>query len=772
MFNKRRIVVFGVVLLFLMGFVSAGFWGDFWGEITGNVVSDGDLLLHYDFEDSVDDVSGNGKGGVNNGITFVDGISGKAGSFGGGYVGMPLFDFDASDEFSVSVLVKPLEGGNREVIQRSSAGCGNWFIRVGDAGASMAVVDSSCREARIRYNSDLDDGEWHLLTLVYDGAGKLSGYVDGVKFGEVSNAGLGGSLFRSSPVNSAVGIRGDGDYFFIGRIDEVKIWSGALSSLQINDAYDEYFAVTPTPVENVCCEKTNDGGFCQQTLEEECDSDFRFSSALCSDAIYCQLGCCINDTNGIFNKNTLEANCLESSGMRWENVANCSVPGADLGCCVLDDGGAYTTEAACDIFSAQSGASVDFRSGSSKLECDSIIGPWYCIDSDKGENSYVYGEVNIGPISFGVSRDQCAVGSSDDTSAVDSCSGDNCYVWEYYCASSQDSSSSSKTIKCLNGCEDGACIGEDDNIGYCEKSGFDCVSSSECSDGLIRNDYFCSGLDDVCCDVGAKSYVGSWACEIKPAVCPPHGTQTEVCQRYNGELGRRETKEAKLDCSPGACSGCYVPKWFKALDNNKCIPYGFRFEKKVGAVGFVERREHTTLRGENEDYVLNVLSEENAVLTLFGRGGIKINYTLVEKEELEVEIFTGRGLGTFSIYVEDINYIEGGESDVEAVIFAKYLGERIDVLNAYCDADGTVNVQRGDWEKCQNNYECDSNLCSGHECTGINVMIASVSGYKSLGVRIVCRLGSIFGLTNYDECVVGYLGDDYVDAESSSVKGA
>ena len=160
------------------------------------------------------------------------------------------------------------------------------------------------------------------------------------------------------------------------------------------------------------------------------------------------------------------------------------------------------------------------------------------------------------------------------------------------------------------------------------------------------------------------------------------------------------------------------------------------------------------------------------MLTLFGRGGIKINYTLVEKEELEVEIFTGRGLGTFYIYVEDINYIEGGESDVEAVIFAKYLGERIDVLNAYCDADGTVNVQRGDWEKCQNNYECDSNLCSGHECTGINVMIASVSGYKSLGVRIVCRLGSIFGLTNYDECVVGYLGDDYVDAESSSVKGA
>ncbi len=47
----------------------------------------------------------------------------------------------------------------------------------------------------------------------------------------------------------------------------------------------------------------------------------------------------------------------------------------------------------------------------------------------------------------------------------------------------------------------------------------------------------------------------------------------------------------------------------------------------------------------------------------------------------------------------------------------------------YCDIDGELQVQKPDWASCQNSYECDSNLCSGGECTGINQMIKNVSKF-------------------------------------------
>ncbi|MBT3397384.1 hypothetical protein HOA55_00040 [archaeon] len=82
-------------------------------------------------------------------------------------------------------------------------------------------------------------------------------------------------------------------------------------------------------------------------------------------------------------------------------------------------------------------------------------------------------------------------------------------------------------------------------------------------------------------------------------------------------------------------------------------------------------------------------------------------------------------------------------------------------LSSYCDIDGKIKPQREDWTACQNSYECESNLCSGGECTGINQMIQSVTGFKSIGVKLLCRFAGIFAIEDYEQCIYNYLGEGF-----------
>jgi len=61
------------------------------------------------------------------------------------------------------------------------------------------------------------------------------------------------------------------------------------------------------PAFNVCCEKTNEGAFCQNALEENCDlsidptkgQPFRMTPTSCEATSFCRLGCCIDSAEGL-----------------------------------------------------------------------------------------------------------------------------------------------------------------------------------------------------------------------------------------------------------------------------------------------------------------------------------------------------------------------------------------------------------------------------------------------------------------------------------------
>lgn len=88
--------------------------------------------------------------------------------------------------------------------------------------------------------------------------------------------------------------------------------------------------------------------------------------------------------------------------------------------------------------------------------------------------------------------------------------------------------------------------------------------------------------------------------------------------------------------------------------------------------------------------------------------------------------------------------------------------------NLYCDMSGFFKEQKsvdssGNWAMCQNNYECESNFCSSGECIEINQMIENVASYKVLGIKILCKLGHLFNVENYNDCVGSRLGKSYVE---------
>ncbi len=80
--------------------------------------------------------------------------------------------------------------------------------------------------------------------------------------------------------------------------------------------------------------------------------------------------------------------------------------------------------------------------------------PVVCYDSDGGKNYYTAGETCAGGE---CKDDQCTIKVSSDThNHVTSCSGDDCYLFEFACSGS---TFWADIYNCPNGCLDGACIG-------------------------------------------------------------------------------------------------------------------------------------------------------------------------------------------------------------------------------------------------------------------------------------------------------------------------
>ena len=174
--------------------------------------------------------------------------------------------------------------------------------------------------------------------------------------------------------------------------------------------------------------------------------------------------------------------------------------------------------------------------------------------------------------------------------------------------------------------------------------------------------------------------------------------------------------------------------------------------------------------GDYGEVSIEVLSAETAVITFFGNENtnLTLRYEMNVGKSVEVDLSKiDEGEHKMTLTLKEVFYSSAEDAKNSVVIHVKSLSWRNfpEYANMYCDIDGRMKEQKireydGSWARCQNNYECDSNLCSGGECVEIGSLLDQASGFKSLGVRVLCRFASVLGIEDYANCVNDYLGDE------------
>ncbi len=194
--------------------------------------ADPDLAAHWMFDEgsgtTAYDSSGNGNDGtLIGGAQWVEGQFGGAIQFNGSgaYVVAPHIPFD-NRNFTVSLWANPALGGDQNVFSQDGGGDGGrMHLRITGGGT-----------VRMGYwNNDLDSttnlqaNNWYFLTYVHDVDNTSRRiYIDGVQDVEDS-----GGAFIGTSGDTFIGCQFGADQMFQGIIDDVRIYSRALSETEI-----------------------------------------------------------------------------------------------------------------------------------------------------------------------------------------------------------------------------------------------------------------------------------------------------------------------------------------------------------------------------------------------------------------------------------------------------------------------------------------------------------------------------------------------------------
>lgn len=244
------------------------------------------LVLHYGFEGSLEDSSGTGNDGTEDGITFSEGISGQAGQFDGidDLVGVDSLDVDDIDKLSVSVWINP-----------SSYGESNWgrifdknkkFLSLSNTGGILGTVKFQQTGSWYAPSGSVPLNQWTHVALTYDSSSANNNpvfYINGEKVDSLVEFPGSGAGSSDSSYMMAIGNRIGKDRSFKGRIDEFKLWDYLLTDEEVRNEYLFYLS-------NESC--SSQGGI-ECSSGESCSSGF----VPARDTTRCCLGSCIEIQN-------------------------------------------------------------------------------------------------------------------------------------------------------------------------------------------------------------------------------------------------------------------------------------------------------------------------------------------------------------------------------------------------------------------------------------------------------------------------------------------
>lgn len=205
------------------------------------VSTDAVLILHFDegFGTIAKDESGCGNDGTIYGATWVDGISGKALSFDGvdDYVDCwSDSSLNIADEITIEAWVKPRSLSNKYMCIAGKDRSGgpkydSYSLKImkNNNLAFELIIDGTDK----RLETSLSDEKWSHFVGTYDGLNMIL-YKNGLEVNHVSVSGL---ITTQPNTNFVIGTYSNHDLFFNGIIDDVAIYSRALTPEEIEAHY-------------------------------------------------------------------------------------------------------------------------------------------------------------------------------------------------------------------------------------------------------------------------------------------------------------------------------------------------------------------------------------------------------------------------------------------------------------------------------------------------------------------------------------------------------
>ena len=322
-------------------------------------------------------------------------------------------------------------------------------------------------------------------------------------------------------------------------------------------------------------------------------------------------------------------------------------------------------------------------------------------------------------------------------------------------------------------CGDGIC--EEEEIEYCDS---DC-SGSVCGDGICEDNEWggcaADGCHSLVCedldpsieeypnklgDPYIKGQISADGKNIRNDYCVRSGTTINLmqygCHQYSNE---KYTYSASYNVCPNGCQdgACVsLTEGSSSVSNGSTEPT----ESNAASNGSTVTSTETTSTESIESTVTSNEEECNPNYycktepSICPTSGIQIKVCEdVECGEPYYEEKIECTPGECSGCRFDNNCIPYGFR-IETTFFENNSGN----YKLYCGIEGSFKEQRiidsqGNWASCQNDYECKSNICSSGECVELASIIKEASGFKSLVVKIVCKMGNLFNIEDYNQCI-------------------
>lgn len=215
----------------------------------------------------VKDSSINGSNGTaNGGVTTTTGQYGNAGDFQGTNDDVSIatesnYDFENTDSFSVASWVKPnvtRSGGlfGYQIFSKldSTSPFPGWEFELLWDGSSKTVLrpllinSSPTNVLDVRGTTDIPNSSWVHVAFTYNGTSNASGvkmYINGVlETTTTSSNTLSASILNN--ITPRIGSRNNVNSFFIGQIDDTRVYRRVLSDDEVGQLYSNPGSITTT----------------------------------------------------------------------------------------------------------------------------------------------------------------------------------------------------------------------------------------------------------------------------------------------------------------------------------------------------------------------------------------------------------------------------------------------------------------------------------------------------------------------------------------------